>query len=206
MRIGIIGSGNIGGTLARLLAGAGHDVVIANSRGPESLAGLVAELGDRATAATPAGAAAAGEVVIVAIPFTKYTELPATALAGRIVVDANNDWSGAGGGELSSSEVIAATMPGAVVVKAFNTIHYAHLREQGTPAGTPGRRAIPIAGDDAAAKATVAALIDEIGFDVYDVGSLADGRRIEPGSPAFNVGLTRDEIAAALARTSPGNR
>jgi predicted dinucleotide-binding enzyme len=198
MRIGMIGTGNIGGTLARLLVGAGHEVVVANSRGPGAVAGLVAELGERAAGATAAGAAEAGEVVIVAIPFPKYTELPAPALAGKIVVDANNDWSGAGGGELSSSEVIAATLPGAVVVKAFNTIHFAHLRVEGTPAGTPGRRAIPIAGDDAGAKATVAALIDEIGFDAYDVGSLADGRRIEPGSPAFNVGLTRDEIAAAL--------
>jgi predicted dinucleotide-binding enzyme len=198
MRIGILGSGNIGGTLARLLVGAGHDVVIANSRGPESLASLVGELGERATAATAEGATEAGEVVIVAVPFPKYTELPAAALAGKIVVDANNDWSGAGGGEQSSSEVIAATLPGATVVKAFNTIHFRHLRDEGTPAGTPGRRAIPIAGDDAAAKATVAGLIDEIGFDAYDVGSLADGRRIEPGSPAFNVGLTREEIAAAL--------
>src|SRR4051794_15290850 len=198
MRIGILGSGNIGGTLARLLVGAGHEVVIANSRGPESLAGLVGELGERATAATAEGAAAAGDVVIVAVPFPKYTELPAATLAGKIVVDANNDWSGAGGGERSSSEVIAATLPGATVVKAFNTIHFRHLRDEGTPAGTPGRRAIPIAGDDATAKAAVAGLIDEIGFDAYDVGSLADGRRIEPRSPAFNVGLPRDEIAAAL--------
>ncbi len=199
MRIGLLGTGNIGGTLARLLVGAGHEVVVANSRGPEAVAGLVAELGERATGATAAGAAEAGDVVIVAIPFPKYRELPAEALAGKIVVDANNDWSGGGGRELSSSEVISAKLPGAVVVKAFNTIHFVHLRDQGTPAGTPGRRAIPIAGDDAAAKATVAALIDEIGFDAYDVGALADGRRIEPGSPAFNVGLTRAEIAAVIA-------
>ncbi len=199
MRIGIIGIGNIGGTLARLLVDAGHEVVVANSRGPETVAGLVAELGERAAGATAAGAAEAGAVVIIAIPFTRYRELPAASLAGRIVVDANNDWSGAGGGDVSSSEVIAASLPGAVVVKAFNTIHFVHLRDQGLPVGMPGRRAIPIAGDDPAAKATVAALIDEIGFDVYDAGPLAAGRRIEPGSPAFNVGLTRDEIAAALA-------
>jgi predicted dinucleotide-binding enzyme len=200
MRIGIIGAGNIGGTLARLLARAGHDVVVSNSRGPEAVAGLVAEIGDKATAATAAGAAEAGEVVMVAVPFPRYRDLPAAELAGKIVVDANNDWSGsAAGGGGSSSEVVAAALPGARVVKAFNTIHYVELAAQGTAAGTPGRRAIPIAGDDDDAKDRVARLIDDIGFDVYDVGSLADGRRIEPGSPAFNVGLTRDEVAAALA-------
>jgi predicted dinucleotide-binding enzyme len=199
MRIGIIGAGNIGGTLARLLTRAGHEVVVANSRGPKTLAGLVAELGERATAGTVADAAGAGEVVMVAVPFPRYRDLPAAGLAGKIVVDANNDWSGEGGDALSSSEVIAAALTGARVVKAFNTIHYVELDSQGTVAGTPGRRAIPIAGDDPEAKAVVAGLIDDIGFDVYDVGSLAAGRRIEPGSPAFNVGLTREEIAAALA-------
>jgi predicted dinucleotide-binding enzyme len=202
MRIGIIGSGNIGGTLARLLAGAGHEVVVANSRGPESLAGLVAEIGPAATASTPAGAAEAGEVVVVAIPFLAYQELPAPALAGKVVVDATNYYAGRDGafpGTTTSSEVVAAALPGADVVKAFNTIHFRHLANDGTPAGTPGRRAIPIAGDDATAKATVAGLMDEIGFDSYDVGPLAAGRRFEPGTPLFNVALTRDEVAAALA-------
>lgn len=206
MRIGIIGAGNIGGTLARLLAGAGHEVVVANSRGPESLAGLVGDIGPAATASTPAGAAEAGEVVIVAIPFFRITELPAAELAGKIVVDANNYYPGRDGsvpeiesGSTGSSELLAAALPAATVVKAFNTIHFRHLAGDGVPAGTPGRRAIPIAGDDAPAKATVAALIDEIGFDAYDVGSLADGRRFDPGTPLFNVALTRDEVAAALA-------
>jgi len=146
MRIGIIGAGNIGGTLARLLAGAGHEVVVANSRGPETLAGLVEEVGERASAGTATEAAESTVVVVVAVPFPAYRELPAASLHGRVVVDA-----------------------------------------------------IPIAGDDPEAKATVARLIDEIGFDVYDVGPLAEGRRIEPGSPVFNVGLTREEVAAALA-------
>jgi len=199
MRIGIIGAGNIGGTLARLLAGAGHEVVVSNSRGPETLAGLVEEIGERASAGTPAEAAETGDLVVVAVPFPAYRDLPAASLAGKVVVDANNDWSGGAAADTSSSERFAGFVPGATVVKAFNTIHFAHLAEQGTPAGTPGRRAIPIAGDDPGAKATVAGLIDEIGFDVYDVGPLADGRRIEPGSPAFNVGLTRDEVAAALS-------
>ena len=206
MRIGIIGSGNIGGTLARLWAGAGHEVVLANSRGPESLAGLVAEIGPGATAATPAGAAEAGEVVVVAIPFVRYSDLPAAELAGKVVVDATNYYAGRDGafpeladGSTTSSELVAAALPGAIVVKAFNTIHFRHLANDGTAAGTPGRRAIPIAGDDAAAKVTVTGLIDEIGFDAYDVGPLADGRRLEPGTPLFNVALTRDEVAAALA-------
>ncbi|HVL05879.1 MAG TPA: NADPH-dependent F420 reductase [Acidimicrobiales bacterium] len=206
MRIGIIGSGNIGGTLARLLAGAGHEVVLANSRGPESLAGLVSEIGPAATASTPAGAAQAGEVVVVAIPFLRYPDLPAAQLAGKVVVDATNYYAGRDGsfpdiesGRAGSSELLAAALPGATVVKAFNTIHYRHLAGDGVPASTPGRRTIPIAGDDRAAKATVAGLIDQIGFDAYDAGSLADGRRFDPGTPLFNVALTSDEVAAALA-------
>jgi len=205
MRIGIIGSGNIGGTLARLWAGAGHEVILANSRGPESLAGLVAEIGPAATAATPAGAAEAGEVVVVAIPFFRYTDLPAAELAGKIVVDATNYYAGRDGsfpdiaaGRSGSSELLAAALPGANVVKAFNTIHFRHLAGDGVPTGTPGRRAIPIAGDDPAAKATVAGLIDQIGFDAYDAGALSEGRRFDPGTPLFNVALTSDEVAAAL--------
>lgn len=206
MRIGFIGAGNIGGTLARLLAGAGHEVVIANSRGPESLVGLVADIGPAATAATPAGAAEAGEVVIVAIPFLRYPDLPAAELAGKVVVDATNYYAGRDGafpeladGTTTASELVAAALPGATVVKAFNTIHFRHLVDHAAPAGSPRRRAIPIAGDDAGAKATVAVLMDQIGFDAYDVGPLAGGRRFDPGTPLFNVALTRDEVAAALA-------
>ena len=143
---------------------------------------------------------------MVAIPFFRYRDLPAAALAGRIVVDANNYAAGRDGsfpelddGTTTSSEVLAGALPGARVVKAFNTIYFAQLRDDGTPSGTPGRRAIPLAGDDPEAKATVASLIDDIGFDTYDAGPLAEGRRIEPGSPVYNVGLTRDEVAAALA-------
>ena len=206
MKIGIIGSGHIGGTLAWLFAGTGHEVVLANSRGPESLAGLVSEIGSAATASTPAGAAEAGELVIVAIPFFRYTALPAAELAGKIVVDATNYYAGRDGGvpeiesgAAGSSDLVARALPGARVVKAFNTIHYRHLAGDGVPSGTPGRRAIPIAGDDPEANATVAALIDEIGFDAYDAGPLSAGRRFDPGTPLFNVALTADEVAAALA-------
>jgi len=206
MRIGIIGSGHIGGTLARLLAQAGHHVVVSNSRGPDAVAGLAAEIGERATAGGPADAARFGDLVIVAIPFVRYRDLPAEHLAGKVVVDANNYYPGRDGhfpdldaSATTSSELLAGALPGARVVKAFNTIHYLHLRDGGTPSGTPGRRAIPIAGDDPAAKAAVVGVLDDIGFDAYDVGSLADSRRIEPGSPVYNVGLSRTEVAAALA-------
>jgi predicted dinucleotide-binding enzyme len=144
--------------------------------------------------------------VVVAIPFFRYTDLPATELAGKIVVDATNYYAGRDGafpdieaGRAGSSELLAVAVPGAKVVKAFNAIHYRQLAGDGVPSGTPGRRAIPIAGDDPAAKATVAGLIDQIGFDAYDAGALSDGRRFDPGTPLFNVALTRDEVAAALA-------
>lgn len=206
MRIGILGAGNIGGTLARLLTAAGHDVVIGTSRGPEALADLVAEIGERATAATAAGAAEAGEVVIVAVPFRRVRDLPADRMAGKIVVDATNYYPGPetrfpelDDGSMSSSELVATALPGARLVKAVNTIWYQHLREHPSAPGTPGRRAIPIAGDDAEAKRVVAGLLDDIGFDSVDVGSLADGRRIQPDTPVYNVRLTRDDVLAALA-------
>jgi predicted dinucleotide-binding enzyme len=206
MRIGIIGTGMIGGTLARLLVAAGHDVTVANSRGPAAVAELVAEIGDRATAGSARDAAAAGEVVVVAIPFGRYRDLPAAELVGKIVVDANNYYPARDGtiaeledGSVTSSELVAAALPGASVVKAFNTIYYVHLRDDGLPSGAAGRRAIPITGDDPEAKRVVARLLDDIGFDAFDAGSLADSRRLEPGSPVYNMRLTRDEIAAALA-------
>jgi len=206
MRIGLIGTGMIGGNLARLLAKAGHEVIVSNSRGPDAVADLVDEIGGRATAASATGAAAAAEVVVVAIPFGRHRELPAEELAGKIVVDAGNYYPARDGrvpeldyGTTTSSELTAAALPGARVVKAFNTIYYEHLRNDGKPAGAPGRRAIPIAGDDPAAKQVVAGLIDQIGFDAFDAGSLAEGRRLEPGSPVYNVPLTRDDLAAALA-------
>ena len=206
MRIGIIGAGNIGGTLARLFAAAGHDVVIGNSRGPDAVAALVAEIGDRATAATAVDAARAGEVVFVAVPFGRHRDLPAAELAGKIVVDAmnyypspDNHFAELDDDSTSSSQLVAAALPGARLVKAVNTIYFVHLTEHATPPGTSGRRAIPIAGDDEEAKRVVAGLLDDIGFDTVDAGSLADSRRIQPGTQVYNVRLTREEVAAALA-------
>ena len=205
MRIGIIGSGNIGGTCATLLAGAGHEVAVANRRGPDSIADQVAGLGPGARAATVDDAAAFGEVVIVAIPLRAYRDLPAAALAGRIVVDAMNYYADRDGrlpeldtGATTSSEMVAEHLPGARVVKAFNTIWYQRLLTEGRPAGDPERLALPIAGDDAEAKAVVTGLIDEMGFDAVDAGPLAAGARQQPGAPVYNAPLTAEGVRAAL--------
>lgn len=205
MRIGIIGSGNIGATLAELFVGAGHQVVLANSRGPETLAPLVERLADGASAATAEDAAAAGDLVIVSIPFGRYEQVPAGPLAGKVVVDCNNyypardgRWRALDADETTSSELLAQHLPGARVVKVFNAIHWKHLRDQGRPAGAEGRRALPIAGDDVSAKATVGRLIDELGFDTVDLGPLAEGRRQQPGTEVYNVPLTAEELHGRL--------
>jgi len=207
MRIGIIGSGHIGGTLAMLLARAGHEVAVSNSRGPESLAGLVDQVGERARAGTPAEAAAFGDVVVVSIPFGRHDELPAERLSGKVVVDTTNYYSQRDGSfaeldadQTTSSELLAGRLPDARLVKAFNTIYWERLRDRGRPQPFDGDRlAIPLAGDDAEAKRVVAGLIDEIGFDPVDTGTLAQGgRRQQPGSPIYNVPLTGDELRQRL--------
>jgi len=207
MRIGLIGAGMIGGTIARLAVDHGHDVVVSNSRGPDTLAELVAALGPRASAADPRGAAADGDLVVITIPLKHYRSVPVDPLAGKTVIDTNNYYPDRDDhirelddASTTSSELLAAHLPGAHVVKAFNTIYFEHLATQGLPPGAPGRRALPIAGDDAAAKHAVASLIDELGFDVVDAGPLAEGRRFQPGTPAYNVRLTADELRAALAQ------
>ncbi|MFD0688722.1 NADPH-dependent F420 reductase [Actinomadura fibrosa] len=208
MKIGIIGAGMIGGTLAARLADLGHDIVIANSRGPETLAGLVAELGGAVRAGTVAEAAEAGEVVILAIPYGRYRELPAASFAGRIVVDTNNYVPARDGhiaeldsGATTSSEAVAAHLPGASVVKAFNTIYFVRLRDEGHP-GLPAaeRLAIPVAADDPRAKAVVLDLIDALGFAPVDAGPLSEGRRQEYGKPVFNNPVGPDEAVRLLAR------
>lgn len=206
MRIGFIGSGNIGSTLARLAITAGNEVVMSNSRGPETLAELVADLGTQASAATPAEAGAAGEIVVVTIPLAALDSVPVAPLAGKVVIDTNNYYPHRDGqiAELdndstTSSELLAAHLPQSSVVKAFNSIYFQHLAEQGEPIGTPGRRALPIAGDDAAAKATVTELIEAFGFDTVDAGPLSEGRRFQPASSAYNVRLTAEQLRDELA-------
>ena len=206
MRIGLIGAGNIGSTLARLAVEHGHDVMISNSRGPETLAGLVSHLGERATAGTAARAADFGDVVVVTIPLKNYRKVPAAELANKIVIDTNNYYPKRDGqipeldsDAVTTSELLAAHLPESRVVRAFNNIYYADLAAQGQPAGTPGRRALPIAGDDAEAKKVVAGLIEEFGFDVIDAGGLAEGRRFQRDTPAYVTRLDAASLRAALA-------
>ncbi|MEN1974221.1 NADPH-dependent F420 reductase [Cellulomonas sp. P4] len=204
--IGFIGSGNIGGTLARLAVEHGHAAVVSNSRGPHTLVDLVADLGDGARAGTAEEAATDGEVVVVSVPFHAYRSVPAAALAGKVVIDTNNYYWERDGhvaelddGTTTSSELLAGHLGGARVVKAFNHITSADLGSRGTPSGTPGRRALAIAGDDADAKALVTSLVDRWGFDVVDAGPLAEGWRYQRDTPAYGPDLDADGLRAALA-------
>jgi predicted dinucleotide-binding enzyme len=192
--IGLIGSGHIGSTVARLAVAAGYDVVLSNSRGPETLADLVSELGDRARAATPAEAAAAGDLVVVTVPLRAYRSVPVEPLAGKVVIDTNNYYPGRDG-QIPELEDGSATVSGllqqhlgtARVVKGFNNIYFKHLQALARPAGAPDRTALPIAGDDASARATVAAFLDSIGYDAVDAGGLAESWRFERDMPAYGV-------------------
>jgi predicted dinucleotide-binding enzyme len=206
--IGLIGAGNIGQAVARLAVDHGYDVVLSNSRGPETLTDVVDGLGPRAQADTAEGAATRGDIVVVTIPFKAYRDVPAEPLAGKVVIDTNNYYPQRDGqvAELDDKSTTSASLlqdhlPGSKVVKAFNHIQSGHLIEHAQDAGTPDRRALAIAGDDDGAKATVTKLIDEFGFDVVDVGPLAESWRIEPGAPGYGPRLDaagmRDALAAA---------
>ena len=207
MNIGIIGAGSIGATAARLFLDAGHAVAISNSRGPETLRDLVQELGASAHAATTLEAAQFGEVVLLAIPLKDYTTLPATGLNGRIVIDAMNYYRDRDGliasldvGELASTELVAAELAGARIVKAFNTIWFEHLKTRGNKeAATEERRVIPVAGDDDDAKQIVSRLIEDIGFGPLDLGSLRESRRQQPGAPIYNRDVTVAEARGIVA-------
>jgi predicted dinucleotide-binding enzyme len=202
MTVGIIGSGNIGGTVARLAVAAGHTVIVANSNGPESLKDLVSRLGPKARAGTPAQAIAESDLVVVGIPFLNREKLFKSGVdfRGKIVVDAMNpftpDFKIMDLGGLGSAEIVAAELPGARVVKAFNTFDYETLNSSAKPNGSPERVVLPLAGDDAEAKRSVASFIDSVGYDPLDVGNLVEGRKLEPGS-AFNEPLTLAQAKAA---------
>jgi predicted dinucleotide-binding enzyme len=209
MDIGIIGVGNIGGTLARQLSALGHDVKIANSRGPETLTDMADEIG--ATAATAEDAARAKDLVIISIPEKAVPDLPRNALAAStaVIVDTGNYYPARDGriaeidNGMIESEWVAQTI-GRPVVKAFNHILSASLAERGLPAGSPGRISLSIAGDDPAAKQLVLGLIDEIGFDGVDAETLADSWRQQPGTPAYARDLTAEARKAALAQADAG--
>ena len=207
MNIGILGAGNIGANAARLFTKAGYDVRIANSRGPQSLAALAAEVGPKLAASTPEDAVAFGDIVLIAVPWSvKEEAIPeAGPYEDKIVIDAMNpytaDFEIEDLGHRTSSEIIKTLVPGARLVKAFNTIFYRRLAGDGKPKGEKGRLAIPVASDDAGAKAIVMALIDEIGFDPVDSGSLAEGgRRQQPGMPVYNQPFDASEAREALAK------
>jgi 8-hydroxy-5-deazaflavin:NADPH oxidoreductase len=204
--IGLIGAGHIGSQIARAAIASGYDVVISNSRGPETLAELVSELGPQARAGTTEDAATAGDLVVVAVPLKAIGEIPAELLIGKTVIDANNYYPRRDGNiaalddhSVTSSELLQSRLPGANVVKAFNHIYARQITSDGTPSRSPNRRALAIAGDDSAAKTQVAQLIDEFGFDVVDAGELAESWRIQPGTPGYVERLNAKQLTAALA-------
>ena len=209
MQIGIIGSGNIGSTLARLAVDAAYDVVVTNRRGPASLAAFVVELGPRARAATIEEVARDVDLLIEAIPFGRLPDLPLAGAAGQVLVTAANYFPGRDGDlDLggSQSELVARLFPTVRVVKAFNTIRTAHLREQGDRTRSlEARRAIPLAGDDVEAKARVAAFVEAIGFGPVDLGPLASGRLMEPGGPFFDADVTVGEARARSRGAAPAS-
>jgi 8-hydroxy-5-deazaflavin:NADPH oxidoreductase len=204
--IGFIGAGHIGSQLARLSVANGYDVVVSNSRGPETLLALVQELGPRARAGTVLEAACAGDIVVVSVPLKNYRAVPVEPLAGKIVIDTNNYYPQRDGHirELddettTTSELLQAHLPTSKVVKAFNHIYAAELTTHGQPAGTRNRRALVIAGNDPAAKATVSGLIDQFGFDTVDAGSLGEGWRIQRDTPGYGPRRTAEELHRDLA-------
>ncbi len=207
MRIGIIGAGRIGGTLTRRFRALGHEVFVANSRGPQSLADLAAETG--ATPATVEEAAHAGEIVVVTIPEGQIRNLPPNLFLSVppsvIVIDTGNYYPRQRDGRIDDIEngmpesLWVQKQLGHAVVKAFNNMYWRHLLERGLPPGTAGRLAIPVAGDDEAAKAFVMRLVDELGFDPIDAGSLADSWRQQPGTPAYAKDLDAPAMRKALS-------
>lgn len=209
MRIGVIGAGFIGRAVAAHAVRLGHNVMISNSRGPQSLGSTIVAIGCKA--GTVAEAAAFGDVVVVATPFRTVDTLPGAALAGKIVLDANNYYPHRDGqiealdrGETTTSEMLAAHLPGARVVKAFNAILQRDLADGGLPPGTPGRRALPIAGDDPEAKQVARTLLDQFGYDTVDAGPLSEGWRFQRAMPAYCVPLDEVAMRAALASAQRG--
>lgn len=204
--IGLIGAGHIGSQVARLAIAHGYAVVISNSRGPETLAALVAELGPRARAATAADAAQAGDIVVVTLPLKNYRQVPVEPLAGKVAIDTNNYYPERDGHipeldneSTTTSELLQAHLPTSRVVKAFNHIAAAQLTTDGQSPGSKDRRALVIAGDDRGAKATVTDLLDQFGFDTVDAGPLKEGWRIQRDTPGYGPRRTAEELRGDLA-------
>ena len=205
--IGFIGAGHIGGQIARKAVELGYDVVISNSRGPETLADLVAELGPRARAATPAEAAAAGDFAVVSVPLKRIPDVPVEPLAGKIVLDTNNYyWERDGhlpaldAGGATTSGLLQEHLPQSKVAKAFNHIRFSQITTDGTPAGTPNRRALATASDFPEAAELVTRLYDEFGFDTVNMGPLSESWRTERDRPAYVIRQNAAELAENLAK------
>jgi 8-hydroxy-5-deazaflavin:NADPH oxidoreductase len=205
--IGIIGSGHVGGNLAQAAIAHGYDVVLSNSQGPDSLTGLVKELGPQARAATPAEAAAGGDFAIVAIPITTIDQVPVEPLAGKVVIATINYFPQRLGripeidnGTTTAPGLLQARLPLSRVVRAFSMIDAAEMSGDGHPEGDPRRRALALAGDDPAAKQLVASLYNEFGFDALDIGGLDESWRLDAGQPAFVTRQNLAELQANVAR------
>lgn len=204
MKIGIIGAGVVGRTLGKLALAASHEVMLSNSRGPHTLFSLTRETG--CAAGSVAEAAAFGDLVVVAVPMYAWQDLPAAALIGKVVIDTVNYYPERDGQiaaldrhETGTSELVAAHLAGARVVKAFNAIRMTDLEALRRPVGDAARMALPVAGDDAQARQTVMALVEELGFDALDAGALVSGRQFEQGTPVYCVPMARTALQAALA-------
>jgi 8-hydroxy-5-deazaflavin:NADPH oxidoreductase len=209
--IGIIGSGHVGSSLAKAAIAHGYDVVLSNSKGPDSLAGLIAELGPRARAARPEEAAAAGDFAIVAIPVTTIGQVPVEPLAGKVVIATINYFPQRLGriaeidnGSTTAPGLLQAHLPASKVVRAFSMLDAADMSGDGHPKGDPKRRALALAGDDPEARALVARLYDQFGFDPVDLGLLDEGWRVDAGQPAFVTRQNVAELQANIARARRG--
>jgi len=204
--LGLIGAGHIGSQVARLAVSHGFNVVISNSRGPGTLSGLVAELGRKARAATALEAARAGDLVVVTIPLKNIETVPVEPLVGKVVIDTNNYYPERDGHiaaldaeSTTTAELLQAHLPKSKVVKAFNHIYAAELTTHGEPTGTPNRRALVIAGDDAGAKEVVTKMLDSFGFDTVDAGPLREGWRIQRDTPGYGPRRNAEELKRDLA-------
>jgi len=204
-KIGFIGAGHIGSNLARLSVGLGHKVILANSRGPETLSDLVADLGPNASAGKVEDACT-GDMVVISVPLKAYKAIPADKLKDKVVIDCNNYYPDRDGkfpeidsGSTTSSELLQAHLTDSKVVKAFNNIVYFQLATDGKPPGSKHRRALPIAGDDDGAKKTVANYIDSLGFDVVDLGPLKESKWVQPiGMPSILLGYTSNWLSKKI--------
>ncbi|MHC6593363.1 NADPH-dependent F420 reductase [Arthrobacter sp. C152] len=207
--IGIIGAGHIGSQVARKAVELGYDVVISNSRGPETLKDLVAELGPKARAATAAEAAAAGDFAVATVPLKNYKDIPVEPLAGKIVIDTNNYyWERDGripaldNGEATTSGLLQEHLPESKVAKGFNHIMARDITTDGSPAGTEGRRALATASDYPEAAELVTRLYDQFGFDTVNVGPLSESWRVERDRPAYVKRQTAAQLKDNLAKAT----